>query len=151
MSQGNKVTSEKRYREFIEQIVKTGQIWGLKSKEGWATSSSIEYEDTGVLPFWSNSDYASVCAKEDWADYHPEEFSLSEFLEHWCIGMDNDNALVGTNWDASLFGMEVEPLELALEILEELELKKKSVNFLNYPSLKEFENKIMLLLEEKQE
>jgi len=151
MSQDNIANSEKRHKEFIEQTVKTGQVWGLKSKEGWATSTSIEYDDTGVLPFWSSEEYASVCAKEDWADYQPDEFSLSEFLEHWCIGMDNDNALTGTNWDSDLFGHEVEPLELAMELLEEIKSKKKSINFQNFANLKEFEDMVTQLLKEKDE
>jgi hypothetical protein len=146
MSQDNKA-SEKRHKEFIEQIVKLEQVWGLKSKEGWATSTSIEYDDTGVLPFWSNSKYALACATEDWSHYQPDEFSLSEFLEHWCIGMDNDNALAGTNWDSNLFGDEVEPLELALEILAELKAKNKKVNFQNYAGVEAFENKIKELME----
>jgi hypothetical protein len=151
MSQSNSAISEKRHKEFIEQTVKSGQVWGLKSKDGWATSTSIEFDDTGVLPFWSSEGYASACAKDDWSDYQPDEFSLSEFLEHWCIGMDNDNALTGTNWDSDLFGHEIEPLNLALEILEEVKAQKKNVNFLNYPSLNEFEKAIIQLLKEKDE
>jgi hypothetical protein len=36
----------------------------------------------------------------------------------WLKGMHEDGVLVGTNWDANNCGLEVEPPELAAELLE---------------------------------
>jgi hypothetical protein len=52
--------------------------------------------------------------------------------------MQNDGLLVGTNWDANLFGRESEPLELALQIADQLISKGKDINLKNYQSIEDF-------------
>ena len=40
-------------------------------------------------------------------------------IDTWLAGMSEDGVLVGTNWDAELEGLEVEPSDLAEELLIE--------------------------------
>ncbi|WP_370647745.1 hypothetical protein [Chryseobacterium sp. MA9] len=35
--------------------------------------------------------------------------SLNKYAENWCLGMNNDGLLVGTDFDSNMFGDEVEP------------------------------------------
>ena len=109
-------TTEYKHQNFVERVIESQTVWGLKSEEGYATSESNEYEDVEVIPFWSDKAYAKALAKDEWESFEPTEMSLSDFLENWLVGMSNEGIIVGTNWDQNLFGKEIEPLELALEI-----------------------------------
>jgi hypothetical protein len=80
---------------------------------GWATCPSNEYENTNIYVFWSDEAYARRHCKEEWEDYVPTAITLDSFVDNWLKGMHNDGFLVGTNWDANLFGKEVEPIEIA--------------------------------------
>ena len=71
------------------------------------------------MPFWSDKAYATRAAKEDWSSYRPTEIPLAEFIDNWLRGMSADGVLVGTNWEANLTGMEVEPAVLAQELLRQ--------------------------------
>jgi hypothetical protein len=73
------------------------------------------------MPFWSDRAYAARVAKEEWADYEPTSIAVDPFIDNWLAGMNRDGILVGTNWDAHLTGMEVEPAELAKDLLEAMD------------------------------
>jgi len=102
---------------FVERVKATGRVWGLKSASGWAVCESIEYEDTDVYPFWSDEAEARVHCTDDWAHFAPASLPLDVFIDTWLAGMSEDGVLVGTNWDAELSGLEVEPEDLARELL----------------------------------
>jgi hypothetical protein len=109
---GLTIDSEKRFQIFIERIIKTKMVWGLRSEEGWCVSPSNEYEETEVMPFWSDRAYAQQCAVEEWEAFKPVSISLEEFMEAWLPGLETDQLLVGTNWNVRLIGKEIEPFEL---------------------------------------
>jgi hypothetical protein len=115
----DKAQVEANHQRFVERVVDQGLVWGLKSADGWAVAPSNDDESRDVMPFWSDKAYASRAAKEDWSSYHPTEIPLAEFIDHWLRGMSADGVLVGTNWDANLTGMEVEPAVLAQELLRQ--------------------------------
>jgi len=103
----------------------SGEVWGLKSEEGWclAPSNATDDEEDGdeevevdVLPFWSDRAYAKQCARDDWAHYEPTAIDLADFLEAWLPGMAEAGERVGTNWNADLVGLESDPLELKAEL-----------------------------------
>ena len=107
------VQSQKNYDRFIEQARQTREVWGLKSPDGWAYCPSRDHgEDNDVLVFWSDRASAVAQAKEDWISHVPTAIPLETFISRWLQGMEEDGALVGPNWDADLFGLEVEPLDL---------------------------------------
>jgi hypothetical protein len=72
---------------------------------------------------------------------------LAEFLENWCIGMSNDGLLVGTSFDRNLFGYEVDPLEILLEVLNELEETNKQIQLTHFDSLEAFEEHVRNAIE----
>jgi hypothetical protein len=111
------VASEERHRRFVQRVVASGIVWGLKDDEGWVTSSSTNDEtDRPIMPFWSDRAYAKQCASDEWSEYEPTQIPLDLFIEHWLPGMHGDGYLVGTNWNAQLSGHEIEPLQLLEEI-----------------------------------
>ncbi|WP_242918440.1 DUF2750 domain-containing protein [Pontibacter liquoris] len=140
-------TIEKRYQDFIRQVVDTNAVWGLTKDETWATSSSAEYEDTEVILFWSDEAGAKACAEDDWADYVPESITLVEFLENWCVGMYGDALLMGANWDTDLTGKEAEPLEVALDVTKEVRAQNKTLTFTQYDNQEDFEEQVIEALE----
>jgi hypothetical protein len=106
---------------FIRRVKETGIVWGLKADDDWAVCESNEYEDQVVFPFWSDEADARIHCVDEWADYAPATIPVDEFAKDWLVGMEEDDVLVGTNWDADLSGAEVEPMDLAEELGYEVE------------------------------
>ena len=120
--------SKARHLRFIQRVTAAGVVWGLKSDDGWVTSSSTadHTEDQGLMPFWSDRAYAKQCATDEWAEYVPTEIPLEHFLERWMPGMHADGLLVGTNWNVHLCGYEIEPLKLREELLAANEVRSNT-------------------------
>jgi hypothetical protein len=57
---------------------------------------------------------------------------LTEFIENWCIGMEGDGLLVGTEFDQNMFGFEADPLELIIDLLNELEANNQQLKFTKF-------------------
>ncbi len=132
---------------FVKAICKSKIVYGLESEEGFAVSNSVDYDDeTGepveVICFWSEEALADSCRKEDWANYQVVEIPLAEFMENWCIEMNNDGLLAGVDFDEALSGLEIEPLELIMELIKELKSGNKSIAFETYTSLADLEKQI---------
>ncbi len=149
-------TLKQRHEKFIQTICANEVVYGLEGKEGFATSYSNELEDEDgnpldLLCFWSDKSGANACIHSEWAGYQITEITLSEFLENWCIGMSNDGMLVGTNFDRNLFGYEVDPLELLLEILNELEETNKQIQLTHFESLEALEEQVRNAIEFEEE
>jgi hypothetical protein len=149
----NSIAIKKKHKDFIEEVTKNEIVWVLKSDKGLATSSSVKYEDENGEPieivcFWSNRKLASVCGKKYWKEYILTEMELSIFLENWCIGLYTDDWLVGTNFDWNLFGQENEPIELILEITEELQKKNKDLEFKKFKNIKDLKSQAKKIYEE---
>lgn len=148
MSQ-NEATIEKQHLLFIKEVSEAELVWGLHCKDGWSNADSCEFEQVVVYPFWSNPTLAKTCAVQDWAIYEPKSLELPEFLENWCVGMFKEYILAGTNWDADLEGKEIDPLDLALQIVQELKRQKKQLKFKLYRDLAEYEKMLQDVIEEE--
>jgi hypothetical protein len=113
-----KLTSdlEANYQRFIENILESGQVWGLQSDEGWVVVDSTEYEDSEVMPFWAEEAHAKAHCVGEWDNFRPVAMDLEEFVEDWLAGMADDGILVGPNWNDDLEGLEVEPEEIILQL-----------------------------------
>jgi hypothetical protein len=131
-------TTGLKYKLFIDTAVASKSVWGLKSKTGWAHSHSSDDEAVSVIPFWSDRALAKACARDDWKGYLPVQILLAEFLESWCVDMADENVLVGTNWDARMFGKEIHSLEVALDILNLLKASNTALVLKNYSSVDDF-------------
>jgi hypothetical protein len=129
---------ESKYQLFISRVAATKLVWALKSKEGWANSHSNGSEESTVVPFWSDRALAKVCARDDWRGYLPVEIPLAEFLENWCIELAENEVLAGVDWDVNMFGKESAALNVALDILKQLDAIDSAIVFKNYSSINEF-------------
>lgn len=132
---------------FVKTICKSKIVYGLESEEGFAISGSVDYDDENgepveVICFWSDEAAAAACVKEDWADYQVVEIPLAEFMENWCIEMNNDGLLAGVDFEEDLSGLEIEPLELVMALIKELKISNKTVAFETYANLAELEKHI---------
>ena len=136
-----------RHEKFIKTVSENGIVYALKNKYGFATSSSINFEDkngnpTEMICFWAENIRAKSCIKGEWKKYKVTEIPLVDFLENWCIGMANDGLLIGTQFDQNMFGFEAEPLELLLELLTELKSIGKSLNFRKFNGINDLEKQV---------
>lgn len=134
----NNSSIEHKHKKFIERAVESDIVWGLASDEGYALCASREFEDAQVLLFWSDKAYSIAIDNAALKNYQPKSMALSDFLENFLIGMYNEGYLVGTNWDADLQGKESEPLDLALEICDELISQGKDQPFKKYQGVQDF-------------
>ncbi len=113
-------TSENLDR-FILEAIAQGCVWGLEGPEGWALCASEKYEESDVMPLWSQQEFAQVHCLDDWQAYVPVAIDLGELLEEWLPGMHEDLLLIGVNWNQDLEGDELEPLDLLEEFEQELQ------------------------------
>ncbi|PKF75730.1 DUF2750 domain-containing protein [Chryseobacterium sp. PMSZPI] len=147
------ITLKDRYKDFIRKVSETEIVYSLKNDKGYAISYSndFEHEDgkpVQIICFWSDSARAESCVDKEWNRYEATPAPLNEFLENWCLGMNSDGLLVGINFDRNLFGYEAEPLELALEIIEELKKNKKSLTLKKFDDLEDMESQIKAVLKD---
>ena len=141
------ITLKTRHLRFVKTVSDSEIVYGLKSKNGYATSSSTQYEDDvgkpiGMICFWAEKVRAKSCAKDDWKKYKVSEIPLAEFMENWCVGMANDGLLIGTQFDQNLLGHEVEPLDLILELTSELKSIEKDLNFKKFNGIADLEKQV---------
>ncbi len=134
----NAEATEARYKLFIENVTASKVVWGLKNKNGWANSHAANSEDITVIPFWSDKAYAKAGARDEWKSYLPVLIPLADFLESWCVEMAEEGLLMGINWDANMHGKESDALQVALDILNQLNTTASAINFVNYSSINEF-------------
>lgn len=106
------------FQLFIEEVRESGQVWGLRYGEDWVVCRSAEFEDADVMPLWSAEGDARLHCVDEWADYEPEVIELEEFLDIWINDLNEDDVLIGPNWNADLEGQELEPIELAKALVE---------------------------------
>lgn len=142
---------EKRHKRFIKKVCESEIVYVLKSSKGFATTNSTQYEDEeenpiGLICFWAEKSLAKSNIKSDWKRYKVIKISLVDFIENWCIGMEKDNLLVGTEFDQNMFGFEAEPLELILALIAELNSLGKNLNFRKFNGLEDLEKKIKSLM-----
>ncbi|MFH4969409.1 MULTISPECIES: DUF2750 domain-containing protein [Flavobacteriaceae] len=146
------ITLKNRHLKFVKTVSNSGIIYGLKSKNGFATSRSTQFEDDDGNPirmicFWAEKVLAQSCAQDEWKEYIVTEIPLAEFMENWCIGMANDGLVIGTQFDQNLFGHEVEPLDLILELTAELKSNGKDLTFKKFNEIDDLEKHIKEITE----
>ncbi|MBU2886634.1 DUF2750 domain-containing protein [Gilvimarinus agarilyticus] len=112
---------EENADRLIVESIESGCVWGLEGPDGWALCDSDRYQDTDVMPLWSDRDLAAAVCVDEWKIYKPVAIALEELLEEWLPGMHDDVLLVGLNWTTELEGDEWEPLDLLAEFEAELQ------------------------------
>ncbi len=140
--------------KFLKEVCETNIVWVLEKDEEFATSFSGQYEGENgdpaeILCVWSDSKSAEACAQEDWEGYKASQISLSDFIGKWCLGIADDGIMAGLNLDTELIGAELDPLELILELSNELKKQKKSVTIDGYASLADLVKEVKEVLGEE--
>jgi len=107
------------YDRFIFEANELEIVWNLQSEEGFAICESSQYEDVQVMPFWSLEADAKKACRDDWKDYKPNPIRIDDFIDAWLHGMEEDNTAVGINWNDELEGVEIEPVILIDDLLDE--------------------------------
>ncbi len=118
MTNQNPRDSIESYQLFLEQALHCGCVWGLEGPDGWALCPSEKYDETEVMPFWSQPELAELHCREEWESYKVVPVSLEEFIDDWLPGMHDDVFLVGVNWDEEMEGEEIEPLDVLADFDE---------------------------------
>ncbi|KMV29253.1 DUF2750 domain-containing protein [Photobacterium swingsii] len=99
---------------FVTESQDTRFVWGLCNEEGdWLAVDSSEFENSEVMPFWSNKEDAQTHCVDEWAEFSVAELPLDIFVEDWMITLAEDGVLVGLNWNDQLEGGELEPSDVA--------------------------------------
>ncbi|RYF83892.1 MAG: DUF2750 domain-containing protein, partial [Chitinophagaceae bacterium] len=129
-------------------VTSTQLVWALASSEGFASMPSREFEETNVMPFWSNEADAAAMLQTGKVQYQPKSVTLSDFLENLLVGLHNENGLVGTEWVQNSIGEEKEPLQVAMDIANQLLTNKKELALKKYNNLEEFKTQIEKVVNE---
>lgn len=143
MTKGSDIIAN-RYRNFIKTVCETDIVYALQNHEGFAMASSVQYGDefdqpVGILCFWAIHGRANSCIINQWADYSITEISLTEFIETWGVGMENDGILAGIGFDQKMFGYEAKPLDLILDLVAEIKATKKNITLQKFENLTDLE------------
>lgn len=99
-----------RYDYFVKMIVIGGELWSLKSDEGWVVMSSEEGEE--CLPVWPHKDFAAEWVTDEWADCKPTAIALDEWVGRWTPGMEKDGTLLAIFPDEQSEGTITVPADL---------------------------------------
>jgi acyl carrier protein len=147
-------TVKARYDAFVTTVCASRKIYMLQSEEGFANSTSNSYtgendEPIELICFWSTEALAENCQADEWTEFEITDISLEEFIENACIGISNDDMMIGVDFDSNLIGYEVDPLELILDLLEEVKTKKLPLKLQNYKTPQDLINEIESVLGEE--
>jgi hypothetical protein len=108
----------KRFEHFIKVIADREEVWGLYQK-GWALAAAED--GTEVFPFWPYSEYAQLCAENEWNGYSPQSISLKDFIEVLLPKLKNDGVLLGIFFTPSSKGLTPTVDELLIALTAELQ------------------------------
>ncbi|QHJ10462.1 hypothetical protein FX988_00676 [Paraglaciecola mesophila] len=108
--------------DFMSQIKHTQELWALQDKtsDGWVILDSINFENTDVMPLWSNPQLAKEHCIDEWQDYVPKAITVSDWLEFWVEDLAQDNVVIGIEWQDGGEYLEVELADFS-QMLAEVE------------------------------
>ena len=138
---------EWQHQLFIKEVSNSKEVYLLQNKQWFITcESNLEWDNTvdppSVLCFWSNKTLAKVCQKNHWNDAEIITVPLSEFIESWCVGIENDGHIIGTNFNQNLFWREIQWYDLILELINHLEVTKENLQLHKYKNLGDFKKNV---------
>ena len=107
-----------RFHHCISRVVDWEEIWSLRNDSGWAT---VESEDRKCIPFWPHPSYVELFTKGDWEGYEIAPISLSNFVQDWLPGMENEEVNLAIFPNKEFEGIVVNANKVLLAVNEELE------------------------------
>lgn len=136
-----------RYKQFITRIVQTQRVYALATDKDVAICPSNEYDtlqgqQAVVITYWSEQSQAQACQVQEWEEYQIKQIPLAEFMEDWCIGMAEDGTIAGIEFDTQLVGIEILPIELLKDIIQESFKQGKKIKIRDFGSLIDIQNYI---------
>lgn len=139
------------HKHFVEKVCTTEIVYTLKNAEGYVSAPCNLMEDDEGLPFdkmcfWSDRDLAASCITEEWEDCIIEELPLNIFIEKWCVGMSSEGLIAGTEASAEGIGFEIDPLELVLQLAEQLTEQQKEIHLQQYDHIDKLAQQIRDIL-----
>lgn len=144
---------EGNHKAFVSEVCKNKEVYVLMSDEGYAFSETIFIDDDNgdvidKMLFWSNIKAVEACRIGDWSDHNIEEIDLVTFLEQWCVSLKNDDLIIGTNPTHDMVSYEIDPLDLVLEIIEQLRKENIPIKLKQFESVAELEKQAKRVLGE---
>lgn len=109
--------ARQRYARFLQQVVDTGEVWGLYS-DGWALAKT----DDGALVFamWPASEFADLCAEYEWDGYEPQAFTLDDLMGDLLAQLEEDGVLPGIFYTPGDRGLTPAATTLRVDLEREL-------------------------------
>jgi hypothetical protein len=112
------LSGPQRAEHFAKMVADREEAWGLYDG-GWASSAT---DDGGTaLPLWPASDYAQLCAAQEWSAYSPRAIALDNLLEALIPMLREQSASVAVFQTPEGRGVIVTPDELQAMLASELE------------------------------
>ena len=108
-----------RYAHFIERVADWGEVWGLRTPDGWVTAAGDDGRP--LLPVWPHARYAAACAVGAWAGATAEAIPLDRWREAWLPGLARDGRGVAVFPVPAGAGVPVEADRLAADLSDALE------------------------------
>jgi hypothetical protein len=102
---------------FISQALEGGQVWGIRDKGGFPTSTNASGEM--AMPFWSSEKAAKavIDTVPAYRDFEPTPIKLSEFVNRWLPGLKSDGLYCGLNWSGkSATGYDMTPSDVSARL-----------------------------------
>lgn len=105
---------------FLDEAKPTQVLWALQDKESedWVVLDSPSFEETEVMPLWSNEALAKEHCIEEWAGYVPSAISLADWFEFWIEDLNEDGVIVGINWQGDDECLELELSDFTQSLAE---------------------------------
>jgi hypothetical protein len=109
---------DRRYDYFVKRVASHGEVWGLRSPEGWVVA-----EDAGqsYFPVWPNARFASATAVDAWADAEAKAIDVDDFTLAWTQKIEDDGMRVAVFPTPDTQGTGVSPARLRRDLEGELE------------------------------
>lgn len=105
---------------FLAQAKTSQTFWALQDKESedWVILDSVNFEDTEVMPLWSDKALAQSHCIEEWREYSPAEISVADWLEFWIEDLKEDNIVIGIDWQGEEEYLELDLADFSQAIAE---------------------------------
>ncbi|QSX34681.1 DUF2750 domain-containing protein [Shewanella avicenniae] len=103
------MTPEQRYQYLVEQTKANKELWIIQDDDGCVMLTT---DDEDCIPVWPSEAAALQWTKDEWQDCRPLSISLSDWLERWVPGMEDDELFVAVFPLEDDLGVVVPPHEL---------------------------------------